>query len=372
MCTEEERGMDNIGKKRLWIFIAIAYGVTAVMSILMYIGLRRQMDLTAFVNTQMMYPACGVILGKLIAPRKDEKLPMAGYIIVLATTAVMMIVSMLSVFIDLPVMDMGAAGKVGMWSLISQISLIPGSIAAYICFWVCGRERAENAGLRRKNIGMSIVMIVLFLALYFGRLFGSVFITDLINGNSASWDFLKSSMMTPLAIINAVSLPFNFFFLLLAFFGEEYGWRYYLQPLLQNKFGKRLGVIILGLVWGLWHLDADLMFYTKETQIQMFVSQLITCVAYGIFFGYAYMKTNNIWVPVILHFINNNLISVVYAGNTDLIQNQNVTWGELPIFFLTMIPTMLFILAPIFGKGSKKASTAMVEVRDATAKIESD
>ena len=149
--------MDTTGKKRLWIFIAVAYGVTAVMSILMYIGFRQQIDLTAFVNTQMMYPACGVILGKMIASRKDEKLPMAGYIVVLVTTAVMMIISIMSVFIKLPVIDMGEAGKMDPWVVISQLPLIPGSIAAYICFWVCGRQRAENERGHDRSVPCSLL-----------------------------------------------------------------------------------------------------------------------------------------------------------------------------------------------------------------------
>ena len=62
--------MDSVEKKKLWIFVAVAYGVTAIMSIFMYIGLRREIDITAFVNVQMMYPACGVIIGKLVS-RKD-------------------------------------------------------------------------------------------------------------------------------------------------------------------------------------------------------------------------------------------------------------------------------------------------------------
>ena len=45
------------------------------------------------------------------------------------------------------------------------------------------------------------------------------------------------------------------------FFGEEYGWRYYLQPVLQKRFGLRAGVIILGVVWGLWHIPDDLFRY---------------------------------------------------------------------------------------------------------------
>ena len=47
-----------------------------------------------------------------------------------------------------------------------------------------------------------------------------------------------------------VILPLNFVLSFTAFFGEEYGWRYYLQPILQQKFGLRRGVIVLGLLWG--------------------------------------------------------------------------------------------------------------------------
>ncbi|MFQ9495517.1 MAG: CPBP family intramembrane glutamic endopeptidase [Dorea longicatena] len=38
------------------------------------------------------------------------------------------------------------------------------------------------------------------------------------------------------------------------FFGEEYAWRGCLQGRLQNIFGKRMGVILLGIIWELWHM----------------------------------------------------------------------------------------------------------------------
>ena len=50
--------MEASSKKKLWIFIAVAYGVTAIMALFMIIGLKKGYDLTCFANAQMMYPAC--------------------------------------------------------------------------------------------------------------------------------------------------------------------------------------------------------------------------------------------------------------------------------------------------------------------------
>lgn len=49
----------------------------------------------------------------------------------------------------------------------------------------------------------------------------------------------------PMMWINIVALPINYFFVFIAFFGEEYGWRYYLQPVLQKRFGLRAGMSAL-------------------------------------------------------------------------------------------------------------------------------
>jgi membrane protease YdiL (CAAX protease family) len=45
--------------------------------------------------------------------------------------------------------------------------------------------------------------------------------------------------------------------LLMVFFGggqEEIGWRGYISPLLEKKFGLIAGSLILGIVWGMWHI----------------------------------------------------------------------------------------------------------------------
>ena len=51
--------------------------------------------------------------------------------------------------------------------------------------------------------------------------------------------------------------------------------------------------------------------------LQAAVAQQITCITLGIFFAYIYMKTKNIWVPVIAHFLNNNMAAVLSGGGSD-------------------------------------------------------
>ena len=143
----------------------------------------------------------------------------------------------------------------------------------------------------------------------------------------------------------------------LIYFGEEYGWRYYLQSVLQEKFGARLGVLILGTVWGLWHLGLDFMYYTTTTGAVYLISQVITCIALGIFFGYAYMKTKNIWLVTLMHFINNNYIVLLSGGDVNVIQNQTATLSQIPIQLISCLVYIVFILAPIYnGKTKEKSS----------------
>ncbi len=338
-------------KKKLWIFIAVAYGVTALMSIIMFIAFKKEYDTTAFANVQMMYPACGVILGKLITKSEDEKLPMAGYVTVLVTTAVMMLMAVLSVIAHIEPLEV-AGQTLDIWNLLAQIPIILGSIVTYILFWTCGRERRENAGIERKNIKLSVIMVILFIALFIGRVMLSVFIEDFRLGGDSELQNVLTTVRNPLTWLSFITLPINFFMAFIAFFGEEYGWRYYLQPVMQSRFGKRAGVLLLALVWAVWHIDVDFMYYAKDYGIQAFVSQITVCFAIAIFFGYAYMKTENIWVPVIMHYLYNNLSAVIAggAGNFDALKDQTIDWGILPGYALSFIVFYLFILAPAYKK----------------------
>lgn len=348
--------MEASSKKKLWIFIAVAYGVTAIMTLFMIIGLKKGYDLTCFANAQMMYPACGVILGKLICRKENEPLPLAGYITVLVTTAVMIVINFCSLFIHTEPLVEGVPGS-DVWSMLSSLVVMGGSIVAYIFFWVCGKEKRENAGLERKNIVWSIILVIVFILLFSARILISAVTADAAASTHESMEEIRTALTSMKTWLSFILLPINFFFVWIAFFGEEYGWRYYLQPIMQKKWGKRGGVLLLGLVWAVWHLGIDFMYYTTEYGLQAFVSQIITCVGIAIFFGYAYMKTQNIWVPVIMHYLNNNIAALLNGGEADALQNQVIPWSAIPFALLSSIVFMVFILMPIYNQSVKDPVT---------------
>lgn len=322
-------------KKQLIIFLLIAYGATYLMGLLTWYGSTISVDLSTFGNAQMFYPAAGIMLAYLVTQWKDEDLPKWFYISFLLVTVMMIGCCVMSLII--PGEPISVNGMtLSLWSLISQYVVILGSILGWITLLISRWERREAYGLRWNNWGASLFCIFVFIVVYFGRA-----ILAYIMGGQA--DMIQEILSNPVALGYLIALPVNFLLSFAPFLGEEYGWRYYLQPLLQKRFGMRRGVLILGVAWGLWHIFLDFFFYTTPDRgLIMTVSQIITCLGLGIFFAWAYLKTDNIWVPTILHFLNNNLILLISNEySVEVLQNQEVTWE--------MIPSALLLNGVLFG-----------------------
>ncbi len=352
--------MSNVEKKKLGVFIAIAYGVMLIMTVFMYISFKKAYDVTPFVQTLMMYPACGVIIGKLCFRDKEKPLPIAGYTVFLITTAALIIMSIVSAFI--PLVEDG----VSLWIVYVNRAVMIGSVVGYILFWLCGREKRKNSGLSRNNVILSIFFIVLFIVLFFVKYY--LLAVYSIITKQADVSILSETTkaifdLTLWKSLGGISLylPLSIFMYL----GEEYGWRYYFQPILQKKFGLRLGVIILGILWGVWHIAPDFMYYTKDSGVQQLCTQIIACIALAIFFGYAYMKTKNIWALAIMHFINNNFTAVMGGGGSDALQGNTIRWSMLPIIVLMYLPLFIFIFAPTYSKKKQAQQMTVQEVEGA-------
>jgi len=98
--------------------------------------------------------------------------------------------------------------------------------------------------------------------------------------------------------------------------GEEIGWRGYLQKKLTDKYGIARGLIILGLIWGYWHLPVILMGWNFPSQpvIGAIILMPLGTLGMGLFFGWLYIKTNSIWLPALAHTSLNLSAGLLYAG----------------------------------------------------------
>jgi len=83
--------------------------------------------------------------------------------------------------------------------------------------------------------------------------------------------------------------------------GEEFGWRGYALPALQTRHGWRVSSLILGAVWGLWHLP---LFFTSDTlqgRIPL-LPFLLSTVALSVVFAWLFNRSRGSVLPaLVLH-----------------------------------------------------------------------
>lgn len=96
-------------------------------------------------------------------------------------------------------------------------------------------------------------------------------------------------------------------------FGEEYGWRGYLQSEL-FKLGRVRGVILLGLIWGAWHWPLILMGYNYPGHplLGMVLMALYT-TGLAVVLGYAVLRTGSVLLSSYLHALNNQVAAFIVA-----------------------------------------------------------
>lgn len=92
-------------------------------------------------------------------------------------------------------------------------------------------------------------------------------------------------------------------------FGEEYGWRGYLQSKL-FKMGRVRGVLLLGVIWGVWHWPVILMGYNYPGYpvLGLLLMALYT-TGLAIVLGYAVLKSGSILLAAYLHALNNQVVA---------------------------------------------------------------
>jgi membrane protease YdiL (CAAX protease family) len=94
--------------------------------------------------------------------------------------------------------------------------------------------------------------------------------------------------------------------------GEEIAWRGFLQGPLMADFGTIGGVVLLGLVWGIWHAPIALRGHNLRSTYwaEAFVLYPVMCVAYSFPMAFLTVETGSIWPALVFHAVNNAVGSV--------------------------------------------------------------
>ncbi len=135
----------------------------------------------------------------------------------------------------------------------------------------------------------------------------------------------------------------------LATFGEEFGWRGYLQPKLMGLGGRR-AMLLMGLIWGAWHWPVILMGhnYGLDYPGAPFLGPLAMVwftLALGTFLGWVTLKAMSVWPAVIGHAAVNGMANL---GVIFMRGEPNPLLGPLPVGLIggvgfTVVALLLFL-----------------------------
>ena len=119
------------------------------------------------------------------------------------------------------------------------------------------------------------------------------------------------------------AMPINAIFATPILFGEEFGWRGYLQP---RVFPERplLSAVVTGLIWAVWHYPLMLRGYNfPDNRLLGLLVFPVSTIFLSIIFGWLVLKTGSIWSCSLAHAATNvmggSLTLLLFGGGATLL-----------------------------------------------------
>ena len=128
---------------------------------------------------------------------------------------------------------------------------------------------------------------------------------------------------------------------------EELGWRGILQPRLEKEFNYLASVLMVGIIWGVWHLPLWLIKGTVQSEFP-FALYLLSGMILTFSFTTLFKYTNNLFLCVISHAWFNDCIGLaLYVDNNGALQ-LNLNWKVTLVFIIELIVSL--ILAVVYNR----------------------
>lgn len=131
-------------------------------------------------------------------------------------------------------------------------------------------------------------------------------------------------------------------------FGEEYGWRGFLQTEL-IRLGRIRGVFLLGVIWGIWHWPVIWMGYNYPGQpVLGSILMVGYCILLAYFLAYGVFKSNGVWTAAYLHALSNQTLSFLMLAVVAPTSTLYSFGMGLPTLLLGAIVVLLLLRDPVW------------------------
>jgi membrane protease YdiL (CAAX protease family) len=123
---------------------------------------------------------------------------------------------------------------------------------------------------------------------------------------------------------------------------EEVGWRGYALPRLQTRYRALAASVVLGVIWGCWHLPQWFLPATGQAAKWPFVAFLLHTVAFSILLTWLYNHSEGSLWPVILAHAAFNLYPEPWAAAWQTLPGEQR--GLYPVILITVVETAIALL----------------------------
>jgi len=196
-------------------------------------------------------------------------------------------------------------------------------------FWLTSRQSGWEGvkALWKKGWSLKFDKIWLLPTLLLLPLAGLVTVVVMkLTGQLVQWEYGVSGLAL---------LPTFFIIYLLNSLPEEYGWRGYALGPLSNRFNALAASIILGLLWGLWHLPLHFIEGTVQANIPVY-QFILQQIVLAIFYTWLYKNTNGvILISILFHTVGNVVGAAIPYWTTN--QGRWINFGVLVIFAVAIV-----------------------------------
>jgi membrane protease YdiL (CAAX protease family) len=149
-----------------------------------------------------------------------------------------------------------------------------------------------------------------------------------------------------LALVVLLTLPLYALLYVPTAFGEEWGWRGYLLPLLL-PLGQWPALLVSGVIWGLWHAPLILLGlnYPEHPVLGVFL-MAVNCAIFGTILGWTRLASGSVWPAVLGHagmnsgLLLRDLFVLTAAGagyDTTQVYLTGWTGWILPLLFIALL-----------------------------------